>query len=105
MIGAAIAERQSLTTYPEIPNLPANTVGFCPLGRTTPSGWPPDMPKRVQKAIAEALPAFGMSIQVFYPTRTRDHLGWDPDPLWGRKGDPIVIGEKDGKFYLIAAWE
>jgi len=91
--------------YPEIPDLPANTIGFCPLLKNTPSGWPPGMPVRVQKAIAKAVPTFGMTIKVFYPVRRINDLGWDPDPLWGRKCDPLVIGENDGKHYLIAAWE
>lgn len=83
-----------------IPNLPRNTIGFCPLKRTTRTGWPPDMPKRVQKAIAEAVPVFGMTIRVFYPAPSNVSV-----PLWGSKGDPLVIGEKDGMFYMIAAWE
>ena len=83
--------------YPEIPNLPSNKIGFCPLIGRRSKRWPPDMPKDVQKAIAEAVPTFGMSIRVFYPARYLRS--------WGNKGDPLVIGEKDGKFYLIAAWE
>lgn len=99
-VTTAIIEKIPVTTYPEIPNLPTNMVGFCPLKRTTPSGWPPGMPKRVQKAIAEAVPTFGMTIRVFYP---KPHIA--SNPIWGRKRDPLVIGEKDDKFYLIAAWE
>ena len=101
----AIAERQVKVGYPEIPNLPANTIGFCPLLKYTPSGWPLGMPKRVQEAIAEAVPAFGMTIRVYYPEKKTGPCRWHEQPLWGHKGDPLVIGERDSKYYLIAAWE
>jgi hypothetical protein len=97
----AILEKEVQTeiAYPEVHNLPANTIGFCPLIGKKAKRWPPGMPERVQKAIAKAVPTFGMSIQVFYPAVR------PMTPLWGRKGDPLVIGEKEGKYYLIAAWE
>jgi hypothetical protein len=98
----AILEKEVQTeiAYPELSNLPANTIGFCPLIGKKAKRWPPGMPERVQRAITEAVPTFGMSIQVFYPKPLIPTT-----PLWGRKGDPLVIGEKEGKYYLIAAWE
>jgi hypothetical protein len=98
-------EVQTEIAYPEIPGIPPNFIGFCPLMKYTPGGWPPDMPKRVRQAIAEAVPMFGMAIRVFYPERVRGPLNWDSSFLWRTKVDPLVIGEKDGKYYLIAAWD
>jgi hypothetical protein len=101
-MSVAILEKEVQTeiAYPEVPNLPHNTVGFCPLIGKKAKRWPPGMPEHVQKAIAKAVPTFGMSIQVFYPKPLRA-----AEPLWGRKGDPLVIGQRNGKYYLIAAWE
>lgn len=104
MTTATLEKQSTVITYPEIPYLPKKSVGFCPLLRGTVGGWPPDMPPRVQMAIAKAVPVFGMSIQVFYPRDSENSLGWDPSALWGSKVDPLVVGEKDGKLYLIAAW-
>lgn len=97
--------KTEILPYPELPQAPEKAIGFCPLIGNPSKRFPPDMPKRVQKEIEKAVPVFGMTIKVFYPEKIEGPLSWHNRPLWGTKGDPLVIGERDGRFYLIAAWE
>lgn len=64
------------------------------------------MPEKIWEKVKEAIPVFGLALRVYAPSPGRGRRLLEEHPLVKLKRiDPLVIGEKDGHFYLVAAWE
>lgn len=95
----AVKEAKTAVGYPEVAQPPCfpHQIGAAPWVR---SRWRRGIPKDMRAKIAEAVPTFGMAIKVYAPGIGPGHLSF-----LEVRADPLVIGERDGKLYLIAAWE
>lgn len=101
MLATLTRETLSQIRYPELKRPPHGLkVPLVPRGKVKmPRGISPQLatspPATAWPRIMAAIPEFGLNNLYVYA----------PEEAFRTKADPAIIAEKDGKYYLIAAWE